>query len=573
MSRWRNTFLVVLASSLATTLGPPAAADDTVEPMPSASSHSQEPSAPPAPPTATAEPSQPESQPPTASPSPTPDQASTGPAPTPTQLPSAAETSQPSSPTRPENELVSPGDELGLVEVAAETEEPADLQEHEPFAAALPQHPVVQVHNAGQFGHGWLPDNTTFPGDWDGDGYDDQLMRSARGELLFYRGRADGSLYEGVRIGHGWGAALELLGQADWDGDGLIDLVARFTSGNLILYSGDGSGGFLRSSQIGRGWGGINKIALLPQASNGYPAIVGLHSDGRVLYYPSDGVGSFAPAHTLARDANEYSLLEAAGDWDGNSYSDLIAIDRSGRLVYLPLAGARITGRFQVGRNWQYFLKLGVTQAENGAASLAGIRQDGMFFRFTASTARPVFSYASRPATLNDLGKSWRPGCPVGPEQLSVITMNFWDSHGRISRGNLIVRSDLVARTTTIFKAAFAKRFPISKMRTAALYDGNDITMMADDNTSAFNCRQVVGNPYRVSPHSYGYAVDINTVKNPYFAGRWYPSAAYSTGRSASIPGMHMADTVFPVEFRRHGGHWGGCYRDYHHFELTTQRC
>ena len=50
---------------------------------------------------------------------------------------------------------------------------------------------------------------------------------------------------------------------------------------------------------------------------------------------------------------------------------------------------------------------------------------------------------------------------------------------------------------------------------------------MAANNTSAFNCRKVVGNPYRISQHSYGNAIDINTVRNPYVVGsRVYPAFA-----------------------------------------------
>ena len=43
----------------------------------------------------------------------------------------------------------------------------------------------------------------------------------------------------------------------------------------------------------------------------------------------------------------------------------------------------------------------------------------------------------------------------------------------------------------------------------------SDLAAMRADNTSAFNCRPVTGNPYRVSQHSYGNAIDINTVREP----------------------------------------------------------
>ena len=49
---------------------------------------------------------------------------------------------------------------------------------------------------------------------------------------------------------------------------------------------------------------------------------------------------------------------------------------------------------------------------------------------------------------------------------------------------------------------------------------------MKANNSSGFNCRKVVGNPYRQSPHSYGIAIDVNPVQNPYrdVKGKWWPS-------------------------------------------------
>jgi hypothetical protein len=42
---------------------------------------------------------------------------------------------------------------------------------------------------------------------------------------------------------------------------------------------------------------------------------------------------------------------------------------------------------------------------------------------------------------------------------------------------------------------------------------------MAADNTSAFNCRPVTGTTDRGSNHSYGRAIDVSTIENPYVKG------------------------------------------------------
>ncbi|MFE3991134.1 hypothetical protein ACFXPW_05415 [Streptomyces goshikiensis] len=46
---------------------------------------------------------------------------------------------------------------------------------------------------------------------------------------------------------------------------------------------------------------------------------------------------------------------------------------------------------------------------------------------------------------------------------------------------------------------AFEDRFPIRRMRVMAEYGGDDLKAMADGNTSAYNCRQVVGDPAKLS--------------------------------------------------------------------------
>ena len=64
----------------------------------------------------------------------------------------------------------------------------------------------------------------------------------------------------------------------------------------------------------------------------------------------------------------------------------------------------------------------------------------------------------------------------------------------------------------------------------------SDLAAMRADNTSAFNCRPVTGNPYRVSQHSYGNAIDINTVRNPYVVGsRVYPGVRPHLPRPAHV--------------------------------------
>ena len=60
--------------------------------------------------------------------------------------------------------------------------------------------------------------------------------------------------------------------------------------------------------------------------------------------------------------------------------------------------------------------------------------------------------------------------------------------------------------------------YPIASMRLVDDFGGSDDASMAANNTSAFNCRPVTGGG-GFSEHSYGTAIDLNPVQNPYLSG------------------------------------------------------
>ena len=147
--------------------------------------------------------------------------------------------------------------------------------------------------------------------------------------------------------------------------------------------------------------------------------------------------------------------------------------------------------------------------------------------------------------------------------------MNYWSfDTGRLVRGSLIARSSSVADLRAVFTKMFNARFPIHKMAPVDLYHGSDVRSMAADNTSAFNCRSVTGNPYRVSQHSYGNAIDVNTYENPYVtSGRVYPTKHF-LGRSTYRKGMILRHGVVQRAFTAAGWLWGARWGDpdYQHF-------
>ncbi|MFE3554914.1 M15 family metallopeptidase [Streptomyces sp. NPDC059193] len=172
------------------------------------------------------------------------------------------------------------------------------------------------------------------------------------------------------------------------------------------------------------------------------------------------------------------------------------------------------------------------------------------------------------------LGDTYRPGCPVGPDRLRLIRMNHWGFDGKVHRGELVVHEHAVEPLLKVFGEAFEAKFPIRRMRPAAAYDGDDERSMADDNTSAFNCRRVTGDPARLSRHAYGDAVDVNPVENPYVdrGGTPHPAAGRPhLRREPPAPGMVRPGDVITRAFEEVGWHWGGDWSnpDYQHFSAT----
>jgi hypothetical protein len=189
--------------------------------------------------------------------------------------------------------------------------------------------------------------------------------------------------------------------------------------------------------------------------------------------------------------------------------------------------------------------------------------------------ALPPFHTSVAPVTAAQLGASWRPGCPVGPEQLRVVRVSFVGFDGRAHTGVLVVNRSVTNDVQVAFRRLYAARFPIRRMEPVSAFGGSDDRSMAADNTSAFNCRYAVApGPKRWSVHAYGEAIDVNTIENPYLeGGRVLPPAGRAfTNRGRYRRGMAVAGGVLVRAFASVGWLWGGRWTaspDWQHFSKT----
>ena len=84
-----------------------------------------------------------------------------------------------------------------------------------------------------------------------------------------------------------------------------------------------------------------------------------------------------------------------------------------------------------------------------------------------------------------------------------------------------------------------------------------------------YSYRRVVGNPNRLSNHSYGIAIDVNPQYNPYIK-----NGKVLGGHNEYDKDLSMRDSSNKVvkTFAKYGFGWGGSYKDYMHFSYFDGR-
>lgn len=206
----------------------------------------------------------------------------------------------------------------------------------------------------------------------------------------------------------------------------------------------------------------------------------------------------------------------------------------------------------------------------------AGTRADFVHGSLLRSNAhqrvlvRRPFATEVSSVTAAELPYSYRSGCPVGPSALRKIRVVHRQFDGDDHVGTLVVAESVVADMTRVFADAHRAGFAVRRIEKVDRYGGDDVRSMEADNTSAFNCRKVTGNPYRLSQHSYGNAIDVNPFENPYVtSSNVYPEGSRSyLDRDNVRPGMVIAGRAVASAFAAEGWYWGARWSnpDYQHF-------
>lgn len=153
----------------------------------------------------------------------------------------------------------------------------------------------------------------------------------------------------------------------------------------------------------------------------------------------------------------------------------------------------------------------------------------------------PQFKMEPIPAPLLEKirATTWHEGCPVSPDDLRQLTLPYWNFDRKLTSGVLIVHKDVAEEVVQVFRQLLGHGFLIEKMTPVEDYKGDDDASMAANNTSAFNCRDVTGQPGKFSNHSWGRAIDINPLTNPYIKGDKVlpPAGRQYLDRTKAFPG------------------------------------
>lgn len=171
-------------------------------------------------------------------------------------------------------------------------------------------------------------------------------------------------------------------------------------------------------------------------------------------------------------------------------------------------------------------------------------------------------------------GISYPENCPVSLDDLRYVKVRYIDFDGNTKNGELIVAASVAQDIVEIFKELYDASYPIAKIKLIDDYNGDDEASMEDNNSSAFNYRNIDGQD-TISLHSYGTAIDINPYYNPYvrtgFGDRDVlpVNATAYVDRTVDFPGKITNGDICYNTFISHGWKWGGDWTgtiDYQHF-------
>lgn len=185
-------------------------------------------------------------------------------------------------------------------------------------------------------------DRVVAVGDVTGDGRGDVLarLRSNRTARI-YRGVGDGHVStSGIGRSKQFSRADLITAAGDWNSDGHNDVLMRTArTGDLWMVPGLGHGVFGKPVLLSRSWAGLSDTAVAGDlTADGRPDIVALHRNGYLYAAASTSTGRLTGLSRPVRVGTDYTSLVGAGrDMTGDGYGDVaLRSARTGGVIILP---------------------------------------------------------------------------------------------------------------------------------------------------------------------------------------------------------------------------------------------
>ena len=172
----------------------------------------------------------------------------------------------------------------------------------------------------------------------------------------------------------------------------------------------------------------------------------------------------------------------------------------------------------------------------------------------------------------------WVDACPVPLENMVIVKVKYLGFDSVEHEGEIMVFSALADSVKRIFAELLKIKFPVNQIKLINEFDGDDDRSMEANNSSGFNCRYIEGTTI-YSMHSYGMAIDINPVQNPFILyqegnERVLPESGRNyLDRNKLVKGMITPDVVNIFkknDFSVWGGEWESM-KDWHHFQVSAE--
>lgn len=155
---------------------------------------------------------------------------------------------------------------------------------------------------------------------------------------------------------------------------------------------------------------------------------------------------------------------------------------------------------------------------------------------------------------------------PAIAKRMALVKVKYRGYDGKTYTGQIVVHESMAASITRIFERILKEtNFPIHSVIPVSdkKYGWSDQTSVKGNNSSGFNYRLVSGS-HEVSDHTFGSAIDINPLINP-----WVKAGAKNRNYDPAKEGtLHALSKVVKI-FKKEGWKWGGDWKnskDWQHF-------